>query len=170
MPIEFRCRNCGKLSRAADEHAGKRAKCPHCGERVRVPAPDSDEPLNLAPLDSAEESEQKRLVKESRDLTRRMLTDQDTVPPESQSLPDDARRDVLTPKVDIETLVIEYAVLMGHGKLNEAQEIAVEIRGHMAEAGRVIERLTMEEVPHTRLANIPPPVLVGFLKQLRVAD
>lgn len=166
MPIEFRCRSCGKFSRAADEHAGKRAKCPHCGEGVRVPAPDSDEPLGLAPLDTAEETEQKRLTNESRDVARRMLTDEDTVPPEPQSRPDDAKRDVLTPKVDVETLVIEYAVLMGRGNLSEAQELAVELRSHMTAAKPIIERLTMDEVPHARLANIPRPVLVGFLKRL----
>jgi hypothetical protein len=38
MPIEFACR-CGKKHRAAEEHAGKHAKCDQCGQVVAIPAP-----------------------------------------------------------------------------------------------------------------------------------
>ncbi|MBA3314031.1 MAG: zinc-ribbon domain-containing protein [Planctomycetota bacterium] len=37
MPIEFRCPNCEKKLRTADEKAGKTAKCPQCGTPVVVP-------------------------------------------------------------------------------------------------------------------------------------
>jgi hypothetical protein len=37
MPIEFACQ-CGKSFRAADEHAGRRAKCSQCGEVLTIPA------------------------------------------------------------------------------------------------------------------------------------
>lgn len=37
MPIEFAC-ECGKQLKVADEHAGKRAKCPACKNPVTVPA------------------------------------------------------------------------------------------------------------------------------------
>jgi hypothetical protein len=36
MSIEFACQ-CGKKHRAADEHAGKRAKCKHCGQIAVIP-------------------------------------------------------------------------------------------------------------------------------------
>jgi hypothetical protein len=36
MPIQFACQ-CGKSLRAADEHAGKRAKCNACGQVVTIP-------------------------------------------------------------------------------------------------------------------------------------
>ena len=38
MPIAFNCA-CGKLLRAADEHAGRRVKCPECHTPTIVPAP-----------------------------------------------------------------------------------------------------------------------------------
>jgi phage FluMu protein Com len=38
MAIEFRCTQCNKLLRTADESAGKKAKCPECGQILRVPA------------------------------------------------------------------------------------------------------------------------------------
>jgi hypothetical protein len=37
MAIEFACQ-CGKTLRAAEQHAGKRAKCNNCGQVVNIPA------------------------------------------------------------------------------------------------------------------------------------
>lgn len=42
MAITFRCQ-CGKRLRVRDEHAGKRAKCPHCGKPVTVPNKQADD-------------------------------------------------------------------------------------------------------------------------------
>jgi len=44
MAIEFRCTQCNKLLRTADQSAGKKAKCPECGQILRVPGPDSGAP------------------------------------------------------------------------------------------------------------------------------
>jgi len=41
MPIEFRCIQCNKLLRTADTAAGKKAKCPDCGQVLRVPSPEA---------------------------------------------------------------------------------------------------------------------------------
>ena len=38
MPIEFRCTQCQKLLRTADETAGKKARCPDCGAIVDIPS------------------------------------------------------------------------------------------------------------------------------------
>jgi hypothetical protein len=37
MAIESNCPSCGRRLRVADEHAGKRARCPHCGAIYEVP-------------------------------------------------------------------------------------------------------------------------------------
>ena len=37
MPIEMRCAGCGQTLRVADEHAGKKARCPACGTIAQVP-------------------------------------------------------------------------------------------------------------------------------------
>lgn len=50
MPIEFRCPGCSKLLRTPDESAGKRAKCPQCGEIAGVPLTSQ---LDSAPLVSS---------------------------------------------------------------------------------------------------------------------
>jgi len=45
MPITFSC-PCGKILRVADEHAGKRVKCPACQAISTVPAPEAEpEPI-----------------------------------------------------------------------------------------------------------------------------
>jgi hypothetical protein len=52
MPIEFAC-PCGKKHRAADEHAGKRAKCSQCGQITVIPAAAPglrDAPARMRPL------------------------------------------------------------------------------------------------------------------------
>jgi phage FluMu protein Com len=47
MPIEMRCTGCGQTLRVADEHAGKKARCPSCGTIAEVPSPGS--PVETAP-------------------------------------------------------------------------------------------------------------------------
>ncbi|MCL4201870.1 MAG: hypothetical protein KJ000_05205 [Pirellulaceae bacterium] len=37
MPIEMVCSGCGQTLRVADEHAGKKARCPACGTIADVP-------------------------------------------------------------------------------------------------------------------------------------
>ncbi|HJT30983.1 MAG TPA: YIP1 family protein [Pirellulales bacterium] len=49
MPIEFRCGQCGKLLRTADNTAGKQAKCPSCGTVQPVPAVSGGGPLSGTP-------------------------------------------------------------------------------------------------------------------------
>ena len=46
MPIEFRCTQCNKLLRTADDSAGKKAKCPECGQVLRGPAPEPAAPAD----------------------------------------------------------------------------------------------------------------------------
>lgn len=48
MPIEFRCTQCHKLLRTGDGTAGKRAKCPACGNFMTVPYPDAEADFPVA--------------------------------------------------------------------------------------------------------------------------
>jgi phage FluMu protein Com len=38
LTIEFSCQHCGKALSTSDEKAGRKAKCPQCGEVIQVPA------------------------------------------------------------------------------------------------------------------------------------
>ncbi len=39
MTIEFSCSHCNKVLKTSDDKAGRRAKCPQCGEPIDVPIP-----------------------------------------------------------------------------------------------------------------------------------
>lgn len=48
MAIEIGCTGCGQTLRVADEHAGKKARCPACGTIVQVPEAGMAAPLEPA--------------------------------------------------------------------------------------------------------------------------
>ncbi|MFI4874498.1 MAG: hypothetical protein ACIALR_04145 [Blastopirellula sp. JB062] len=53
MPIEFLCAACPKKLRVPDASAGKKVKCPGCGQIQKIPAATSDDPLGDVIRDSA---------------------------------------------------------------------------------------------------------------------
>ncbi len=164
MSIEFHCPKCRKLIRAPDDAGGKQGKCPSCHQSVYVPMPEGElETLSLTPLDEAAERERKRLEDETNALRRDVMA--------AQSLPADSGAaqsgGVSEPKLDMQTLVIQYATCMSQGKLSEAEEYAALIHKDKRAAEDVIQQLTIDEILPPALANIPRPVLIGFLKQLR---
>ncbi|MBL8878795.1 MAG: zinc ribbon domain-containing protein [Phycisphaerales bacterium] len=169
MPIEFHCEHCGKHVRAADEHAGKTAKCPSCHQPVYVPEPVSDEDvLRIAPLDPRDEQERSRLLRETADLTRKIRSDKETgAEPGPAKRAAAASDDIPTRDVDVEPLIIEYVKLMAKGDLAAAEALARDIRKHWTAAEAVMQRLTIDEIGHPALSSIPRPVLVGFFKRLR---
>jgi len=167
MPIEFHCEHCGKLVRAADQHAGKRGQCPICHQSVYIPTPsDRIEPLTLAPVEEAEDQRQ-QLLKETEDLTRSLLSDREVPPdtprPRTKAPVGDAR----LAKFDMEKRLIEYAQSMAAGDLNRAERLARGIRSDLAVAEELIQRLMADEILPPELADIPRPVLNGFFRQLR---
>ena len=44
--IRFECKNCGRTIKVADEHAGKKGKCPDCKNIVVVPPRSADKPVS----------------------------------------------------------------------------------------------------------------------------
>lgn len=170
MPIEFHCSHCGKKIKAPDEHAGKRGKCPSCKNSVYIPTPDEDiEPLRLSPVDEQDEQQREKLMEESRNVARTLrgegddLPAEDTRPQTPSPMPEgDARL-----PTDVETLVNEYLLAMHEGELDEAEELATEIRRDFSRAEQYLERIAMDEVPPKAIASIPRPILNGFIKQLR---
>ncbi len=171
MAIEFHCEHCGKLVRTADEHAGKRGKCPFCHQSVYIPTPDDQlEPLTLAPVDREDQQRQKELLDESRQLAQTIMKDREGPPPES---PRDARSrptptgDARLAKATVEEALVRYVQSMASGDLVEAERLAGEIRKDLRTADEVIQRIVSDTMPPPELAEIPRPVLVGFFKQLR---
>lgn len=181
MAIEFHCTYCGKSIRTGDEHAGKHGKCPSCHQSVYIPTPPEQiEPLKIAPLDEGFEKEKARLLRETKEITRKIMMDREGLAEAQRALaggPGGARPGAAAaggrasagpePEVDVERLVIEYAISMADGDLEEAQGLSGEIKKHMRKAEDIMQRLIVDEIPPPQLARIPRPVLVGFFKQLR---
>ena len=168
MPIELHCDHCGTLVRAPDDAGGKHGKCPTCHQSVYIPMPDEQlEPLDIAPVDDVSESEQARLRKEALELQRRLMKEKDLPPPgpavRSARPPDQVR----IPRMDMETLLIEYARAMAAGNLEQAEQYANDIRVDLDAADEIIQRIVSDDIPPDELAQIPRPVLVGFFKQLQ---
>ncbi len=169
MAIEFHCEHCGRLVRAADEHAGKRGKCPTCHQSVYVPTPsDVLEPLRLAPIDEQAEHERQRLVQDAAQLAQALRGERES-PTESGRAAEPEPVGGLPAHADMETTVIEYVLAMASGRLTDADALALEVQGHMTQAEPIIDRLSLDEIPPPKLAKVPRPVLRGFLKQLRKA-
>jgi hypothetical protein len=169
MAIEFHCHACGKLVRAPDDAGGKHAKCPACHQSVYVPLPATElDPLPLAPVDESFEREKERLMRETRDLQHRLLHERD-LPADAVRPPSPAAgaSEAFPQAIDIETVVIEYAICMADGNLEEANELAALIRKNRKAADDYIQRLMVDEILPPQLSRIPRPVLMGFFKQLR---
>ncbi len=168
MSIEFHCEHCGKSVRAPDETGGKHGKCPSCHQSVYIPMPsDQVEPLDISPVDQTEERERARLRKEALQLQRDLLEERElpTGLAAQQALP--AAGVPLPPKLDLQPLLIEYALAMAAGNLEQAEQFAADIRADMRLAEETIQRLVADELPPEQLSQIPHPVLVGFFRQLK---
>jgi len=164
MAIEFHCDHCGMLVKTSDAHAGKRGKCPGCKQSVYIPTPDDDiETLDLAPIDDDLEEEKKRIRQETQKIAQRIDEDDGDIPdlaPEPDSL------GVAGLELDMESLIVEYALSMAEGKLADAEKLSEQIHEDWDQAEDIIQRITADDIPPRRLKNIPHPVLVGFLRQL----
>ncbi len=193
MPIELHCEHCGKPVRAPDDAAGKRGVCPACHQSVYIPTPsDQLEPLDISPVDSEEERERARLLRESQQLASNILHDREMpadrgggdrragerasaergssasrgAPPGAQPAAG-ASRPPPPPPIDVRKLLIQYVRAMVDGELAVADRLAEHIRRDMPRAEEEMQQISNDELPPTEIATIPRPVLIGFFKQLR---
>ncbi|MHC5157474.1 MAG: hypothetical protein ACYSOZ_05150, partial [Planctomycetota bacterium] len=83
MSISLHCESCKKKIKAPDEAGGKWGNCPHCKHRnyIPLPKPDDEPELRLVPLDESEETQMERLMRETKNLTKEILT-QSSLPEE----------------------------------------------------------------------------------------
>ncbi len=170
MSIEFHCDHCAKLIRAPDEAAGRRGKCPNCQQSVYIPTPpDRIEEIPLAPLDDEEIRKREQLENESRRIQRELLADRR--PPPDRAAPSAAPESAMPGQIasddDIQDLVVDYLLLMRNSELVQAEDILARLVKAKAAAIRVVDRLAADAVPPTALADVPPRLYLGFLKNLR---
>ena len=169
MGIVFHCERCGKKIEAPDNAGGRLGKCPACQNKVYVPgAIDDEEEIKLAPLDEADLARQQELYAESVRLRQDILKETE-VPPEGQEpdpLPSGEASDAISEK-ELTAHVIRYLRQMADGLLDEAEVAAKVISQHGAKAMEVLDRIGLSDIPEPGLADVPPQVLAGLIRELR---
>ena len=163
MAITFHCNHCGKKVEAQNSAAGKWAKCPACHNKIYVPNLKSDEELKLAPIDETEEERKKRLIAETHQLTQDILQERDV--PDSEvglgwAVPEISEK-------ELTKNIIVYLRQMADGELDEAQKIADSIAPYGRQAVKILDKIALSEMPEPELADIPPQVLSGLIRNLR---
>lgn len=163
MSITFHCEYCNKKIEASDSAGGKWGKCPACHKKLYVPSPDSDEELKLAPVDEGDQEKQKELMAETYELTQDILREKETL---------DGHTRGPTPafQADSEQLmknIIAYLRQMADGELDQAEVYAKLILPFGHKAVKILDEIALSEIPEPELANIPPQVLSGLIKNLR---
>ncbi len=163
MTITFHCSHCNKKVEAQDNAAGKWAKCPACHNKIYIPSLKADEDLKLAPIDESEEERKKRLMDETHQLTHDILQEREI--PEAEP-----GRGWSAPEISDKGLtknIIVYLRQMANGELDEAQKTADSIAPHGSVAIKILDKIAFSDMPEPELADIPPQVLSGLIKNLR---
>lgn len=165
MPIVFHCESCKKKIQAPDGTGGKYSKCPHCQHKVYIPVPqsvlDQEGELKLAPLDESEEQHRQRLMRETYALQQTLLRQKEA--PEGADLAAAAGMD--------ERDVLKHIVIglrrMVDGDLDSAQKAIEIVSQNKKKAIGLLERLASSDMPEPELADVPPQVLIKFIKNFR---
>lgn len=161
MAITFRCQQCGKKIEAAKSAAGKWGKCPSCKHKIYVPDLESDDgqELKLAPVDEAEKQRQKQLMEETFKLEQDILKERE--------VPGEISVSVQISEKGLTNNIILYLRYCADGNLSQAQNLVPSIATAGLRAVEIIDRIAVSEMPEPELADMPPQVLAGFIRQLR---
>jgi len=162
MPIKFQCHNCHHEVTAPDAAAGKKGKCPFCGQSNEIPLPvTEDDLIPLAPIDEAaearERAERRALYEQEKDLLGQ--TDGET------PVPLEHRADLTSE--DLHHFVVNYCLDLVDGKLPEAEKSAEQLTRYGSLAAEAVDDFLTGKAMEPALDRIPRPVMQGFLKQLK---
>ena len=175
MAIDFHCEHCGKLVKAPEAGGGRSGKCPHCQGVNYIPTADADAgELPLAPLDTGYERHRRQAAAEDAALQRRLLADRAS-PRETGGMKG-VRRPDLSPTSSPPTMsrkqltssIVSFITAMSKGDLDKADKLVGQMSGNRAQAAGILDAMMTEDLTGYGLLPLPRPVLVGFLKQLRM--
>ena len=163
MAITFHCSHCGKKVEAQDSAGGKWAKCPACHNKIYVPNLKADEELKLAPIDESEEERKQRLMDETHQLTQDILLEREA--PEAATGFGGATAEISDK--ELTKNIIVYLRQMANEELDEAQITVDSIVAYSRQAVKILDKIAVSEMPEPELADIPPHVLSGLIRNLR---
>lgn len=162
MTISFHCESCKQKIKAPDATGGKWGKCPYCKHRCYIPLPPSDdEPeLKLMPIDDAEETQMTDLMRQTHELSQKILRQREAVEDAQESDPN-TQKDV---EKDMIKKGILYLRLMADGELAQAEKIFEQLRRHKKASLRILGSMARAERPEPELADIANGVLQGLIR------
>jgi len=161
MTITFRCEHCRRDVKAPQQAAGKRGKCPFCGQSSYIPAPiEVDDLPDLAPIDEEEERREKESVRALRQQEHDLIAETGGDAP----VPLDQREDLVAE--DLHHFVVNYCLDMFNGKLGRAGSHAQKLKEFGQTGADALKDFQAGKAAEPALGDIPEPVLQGFLKQL----
>jgi phage FluMu protein Com len=162
MTITFRCEHCQKDIKAPDEAAGKRGKCPFCGQSNYIPAPVAEEDiLDLAPENEEDERRREEELRQLRKQEEALLSELGGHP----EPPLDQKENISSE--DLHHYVVNYCLDLANSQLERSEKTAAKLRGFGVPARQAVEDYLTGKVLEPALDAIPPRVLQGFLVQLR---
>ncbi len=188
MSIRLHCEHCGAAVTAGRELAGKRSKCPACGNAVYVPTPEDEiEELPLAPEDTSELAHERELQEERRRLDS-LLARENRAPDEADNSSGRSRPAVNSNRPAsntsgfdassvangasaggnrIEQALMKYLSAMRDSDFDAAERALMTLKLQPRTATEIIDRLAADQIPPAEMLNVPPAVYQGFLKSLR---
>ena len=164
MSISFKCQRCKKKIKSPDKNGGKYGQCPHCNYRCYIPMPpDENEPeLKLAPIDEEEEVQYGEMMRKTYDLTQNILHER------ADAEPDDAPQGAMDEKELIKSIIM-YLRMVTDGRLDQAERMAAKIKPYAPAAKQILKKIARAERTEPELADIPPKLLMGLIKNLNDA-
>ena len=169
MAVTFHCEYCGKKIEAPDGAGGKWGKCPACHNKLYVPNFSASEELKLSPIDESDEAKQKELMDETYKLSEDILLEKE-VPAESDESAESTEVMVLPLEISDEQLkknIVNYLRQMAQGQPEEAEKAEGLIAPCGQRAVEILDRIALAEILEPGLADIPPQVLSGLIRELR---
>jgi len=164
MSISLHCESCKKKIKAPDEAGGKWGHCPHCKHRNYIPLPKAeDEPeLKLMPLDENEETQMEKLMRETKNLTKEILT-QNALPDEDPA--SSAHAHTANEKEIIKQCIL-YLRQMADGELGAAEYTFSQLKKDKKPALRILASMARADQPEPELADLPAGILQGLIRDV----
>jgi phage FluMu protein Com len=161
MTITFRCEHCRKEVKAPDSAAGKRGKCPYCGNSSYVPSSEKPEEIPLAPMNEEEERRRKEEERKLFEQERQIIAERGG----DAEVPLEHRQDYKAE--DLYHFVVNYCLDMSQSNLERAETHVRSLKKYGYTAAQAVDDFVSGKALEPALEAIPAKVLRGFLKQLR---
>ena len=125
----------------------------------------------MTPVNQEDERQRKRLISDSL-LLNQLISEQTAEIPGSDSLSevgDDAFHvpTVTMDAAELHDAIVEYLRGMADGHLEQALPLAHSIVSQGPTALTIIDAIALREIPEDALADIPPQILSGLIRNLR---